>query len=159
MAKVSRYQKDGFYLISQLETGGLLVLPADTDNIVKGDAIHDDTTGYMTNATTAFANTFAGIANADCDNSSGSKGDKNVYIIPPLRHYQFIVPVEQDAVIAQTAVGTICDLENNDDIDISDTTGASQALGFYIDEIDASAEAVAVNTYGYAIGHFVGHHA
>lgn len=153
MPKVSFYPAAGFFLLSQLEANGLRWYPADTDDISKGDALFDDGSGYATNAITAMASTFLGIAAASIDNSSGSKGDLDVPVIPPLPQYQFIVPVEANALITQTAVGTIVDLESVNTIDISDTTIAS-GPGFFIDEIDASSDAIDVNTYGYAIGHF-----
>ena len=153
MPKSNVYRAAGFDLLSQIATGGLRIYGAAVVNIAKGDALHDDTTGYATNATTAFAATFLGIAAAAADNSAGSKGDINVYVIPPLGQYQFIVPVEEDALITQTAVGIIVDLQSVNTVDISDTTIAA-GPGFFIDEIDASTLAVAANTYGYAIGHF-----
>jgi len=39
-------------------------------------------------------------------------------------------------------------------LDISDVTGAANAKGLFIDEIDITDAAIAANTYGYAIGHF-----
>ena len=157
VGKTNVYKAAGFTLLNKLDESGLRQYLCDTDDIKKGDALHDDGTGYATNAITAFANTFMGIAARDVDNSGGSKGDKNVLVIPPLSGYQFIVPVEADAKIAQTNVGTIVDLESVNTVDISDVTGAANAKGLFIDEIDISAAAIAVNTYGYAIGHFVAH--
>jgi hypothetical protein len=121
--------------------------------IVTGDALHDNGSGYATNATTAFAATFLGIAAADCDNSAGAAGDLSVETYGIDNVTRYIVPVAANAVITQTVVGTICNLEANDDIDISDTTIAA-GPGFFIDEIDISAEAIDANMYGYAIGHF-----
>lgn len=155
--KTNVYKAAGFTLLSKLDEGGLKRYPCDADNIAKGDALHDDGTGYATNAITAFAATFLGIAVHAQDNSGGSKGDLYVLVIPPLEKYQFIVPVEADALITQTAVGTIVDLQSVNTVDISDLTGAANAKGLFIDEIDASTEAVAVNTFGYALGHFVAH--
>jgi len=152
-----RYQTNGFIPFGA--PPARRTMPAAAVNIVKGDALHDNTSGYATNATTAFAATFLGIAAADCDNSTGNAGDKDVEIYAFDEETQYSVPVADNAVITQTAVGTIVDLQNNDDIDINDTSIASGAPGFFIDHIDASAAAVAANTYGYAIGHFVSHHA
>lgn len=157
MPKTNVYKAAGFTLLNKLDEGGLRRYPCDTDNIAKGDALHDDGSGYATNATTAFANTFLGIAAHAQNNSAGSSGDLYVLVIPPLEKYQFIVPVEANALITQTAVGLIVDLESVNTVDISDNTGAGNAKGFFIDEIDVSTEAIAVTTYGYAIGHFVAH--
>lgn len=157
MGKTNVYKATGFTLLGNIDHSGLRKYLCDTDSIARGDALHDDGTGYATNAITAFANTFFGIAAHAQDNSGGSKGDLSVQVIPPLSQYQFIVPVEANALISQTAVGTIVDLKSVNTLDLSDTTGAANAKGFFIDEIDVSTTAVAINTYGYAIGHFVAH--
>jgi len=146
-----RYQANGFFPITNPPS--LRYWPAASVDIVKGDALHDDTTGYATNATTAFAATFLGIAAEDCANSGASKGDLDVAFYPVDHVTQYMVPVAASALATQSACGTIVDLEANDDVDLSDTTIAA-GPGFYIDEIDVSAEAVAANTYGYVIGHF-----
>jgi len=148
------YWATGFQLLSTLKADGLRTYLADIDSIAKGDMISNDGTGYGSNAVTAMSATASGIAIADCDNSGGSKGDLNVQVIPLSSSYRWIVPVEANALITQAAVGTIVDLESVNTIDISDTTIAA-GPGFFIDEIDVSVAAVAVNTYGYAIGHFV----
>ena len=152
MPKTSKYKATGFELLSCLETSGMRWQGAAAVAIAKGDALHDDGAGYATNADTAFANTFLGIAGEPVANSGGSQGDLDVPIIPPHQHYQFIVAVEADALITLTARGIIVDLESANTIDISDavTTG----IGFFIDEIDVTAAAIAANTFGYAIGHF-----
>ena len=157
MPKTNVYRTAGFTLLNKLDEGGLRQYQAAAVNIVKGEALHDNGAGFATNAVTAFANTLLGIASHDQDNSAGDAGDLNILVIPPLEKYHFIVPVEADALITQTAVGTIVDLESAGTVDISDTTGATQAKGIFIDEIDVSTLAVAANTFGYAIGHFVAH--
>jgi len=150
--KTNVYKAAGFSLLNKLDEGGLRSYLCDSDTILKGDALHDDGNGKATNATTAFASTFLGIA-AHAQDNSGDDG-LSVLVIPPLSKYQFIVPVEADAVITQTAVGLICDLESVNTLDISDVTGAANAKGLFIDEIDITDAAIAANTYGYAIGHF-----
>ncbi len=145
MSKTNRFFANGFIPLSEPPARRHMTAAAVT--IVKGDVLHDDGSGYATNATTSLDSaTFLGVAAADC----ASGGDCEFYPKDPKT--QYIVPVAANAEISQTAVGTNVDLENNDDIDISDavTTG----LGFRIDEIDISTEAIAANTYGYAIGHF-----
>jgi hypothetical protein len=142
-----RYQTNGFIPVTFPPARRTATAAAVT--IVKGDALHDDGSGYLTNATTAFAATFAGIAAADC-----ASGGECEYYPFDINGTQYSVPVAANAKISQTAVGTIVDLEANDDIDISDATIAA-GPGFYIDSIDISDAAVAANAYGYAIGHFV----
>ena len=145
--KLARYQANGFIPTGEVPARrkGL----AATVTIVKGDVLHDDGNGLITNATVSFDSaTFMGIAAAGCVGDSSS-----VYVeyYPFNPATQYSVPVAANAVLTQTAIGTNVDMEANDDIDISDvvTTG----LGFKITDIDISAEAIAANTYGYAIGH------
>lgn len=150
--KVSKYQASGFYLLNKIDENGLRAYNCAAVTIVKGDALHDDTNGVVTNGTTAFAATFVGIAA-----EAGTSGQTGLLVIPPLQKYQFIVPVEADALITTTDIGDIYDLESVNTIDLADSTGAANAPGFFVDEIDVSTAAVAANTYGYAIGHFVPH--
>jgi len=158
MAKSYVYKATGFSLISSLQPDGVMTYPAASVSIAKGDALHNDGTGYATNATTAFADTFLGIAANTVDNSGGSKGDLNVMIIPPLPSHKFIVPCSADATATQAYVGIIVDLAATcNTVDLTDSTGAANAMGLLVDEIDISADAIAANTYGYAIGHFVPH--
>ena len=144
-----RYQANGFYPIN--EPPARRYMFADSDTIVKGDVLHDDGNGKATNAVTSFDSALLlGVAAADCDNS-GDDGLEVQYYPNDLKT-QYRVPVASNAAITQTAIGLNVDMENNDDIDISDavTTGAC----FRIDAIDISTLAIAANTYGYAIGHF-----
>jgi len=153
MPKVSKYQASGFFLVNQLEAGGLKSREAAIVSIAKGDALHDDGNGLATNAVTTFTGLFMGIANSAVDNS----GDDNLIVqyIPPIHEYRFVVPVAADALVTVGAHGSIVDLEAVGTIDISDTGigGTSNQWGFVIDEIDVCATAVAVNAYGFAIGH------
>ena len=112
--------------------------------------LQDNGSGYMTNAGTAFAATHMGVAAIGVVGDSSSK---YVEYYPLDTKTQYSVPVAANAVITRDAIGSIVDLEANDDIDISDTV--SEGIGFMIDDIDISADAIAANTYGYAIGHFV----
>ena len=143
-----RYRANGFFPVS-FPPARRRILAA-TVTIVEGDALHDDGSGYATNATTAFATTFLGIA---AESTTGDSSSVYVEYYPRDLTTRYIVPVAANTTIAQTNIGTIVDLEANDDIDISDTTIAA-GPGFFIDAIDISEEAVAANTYGYAIGHF-----
>ena len=146
------YYKDGFTLDGCLQNSGLLP-PRECAivTILKGQALHDNGSGLATNATTALANTFLGIAAHDQDNSGDDSLE--VSIIPPLQDYRFWVKVELDALVAVDNIGETVDLAaTNDSIDVSDETVA--AWGFKIIEIDVSADAIAANTYGYAKGVF-----
>jgi len=146
-----RYQTNGFIPIN--EPPSRKTKKAAAVSIVKGDVLHNDGSGYATNATTDLDSAlFLGVAAADVDNSGGSDGDLDVEYYPFDPHTSYRVPVANNAVITQAAVGTNVDLENNDDIDISDTI--TTGMAFRIDDIDISSDATSANTYGYAIGHF-----
>ena len=152
MSKI-KYNTDGFQLLTELKAG-LLTLPvAASTKIEKGHAVHDNGSGYMVDSVTAFTSLFMGIAAATVDNSTGNAGDKNVLVIPPVSGHRFAVPVAADNLVAITDRGVVCDLEAAGTIDTSDESVAS-GPGFMVEEIDVSADAVAVNTYGYAIGRF-----
>ena len=146
-----RYLANGFIPINEPPARRRIV--AATVTIVKGDFLHKDSNGLATNATTSFDSALAlGVAAADCDNSGGSSTLEVEYYPWNQSQTQYRVPVAENTVIASTDKDLNVDLENNDDIDISDavTTG----LAFVIDDIDISTSAVAANTNGYAIGHF-----
>lgn len=148
-----KYRKTGFHLDGPIDAGGLIYKTAAAVTIAKGDVLHDDGSGYATNATTAFAATFLGVAAADC----AANGE--VAIIPPLPHYRFWVCNSVTGTqLAQTDVNEIVDLEEVNTIDCTDTTVVG--WGFQIDEIDISAEALAADGEaatdgGFAKGRFV----
>jgi hypothetical protein len=146
--KLQRYQTNGFIPVNEPPARRRNL--AATVTIVKGDMLQDNGSGYLTNAGTDFAATHMGVAAIGCVGNSSS-----VYVeyYPLDTKTQYSVPVEADAVITRNAIGSLVDLENNDDIDLSDTL--TEGIAFMIDDIDISAEAIAANTKGYAIGHFV----
>lgn len=145
--KLARYQTDGFIPINNVPARRSAL--AATVTIVKGDALQDDGNGYMTNAGTSFAATHMGVAAADV---VGDSSTKYVEYYPLDTKTQYSVPVSTNAVLTRTAIGTLCNLGNNDDLDIA--TNPTEGIAFRIDDIDISADAIAANTYGYAIGHF-----
>ncbi len=113
------------------------------------------TAGYLALGTSLQATTpvSAGVANyAHTAAEASSNGLFNVEVIPPLEIYDWLVPCEDDAIIVQTDVGTLRDLQSEDGIDNGDTVTAGR--GFYIDEIDVSSAALAAQANGFAIGHF-----
>lgn len=145
--KLARYQANGFIPVSEPPARRRNL--AATVTIVKGDAIEDNGSGYLTNAAILFTALFMGVAAIDV---VGDSSTKYVEYYPLDTKTQYSVPVAANAVITRDAIGSCVDLENNDDIDISDTN--SEGIVFRIDDIDISATAIAANTYGYAIGHF-----
>ena len=151
--KLTHYQASGFYLISKLQTGGLKKWGVHaTTTITKGQALAEDTAGYATDMGANLAATFIGIAAEACDNSTGAAGAKSVMVIPPFNHNQFAVPADT-ATLAQTDIGELVDT-GADGLHIDPSDAVTTGWAFIIDEIDISAEAVAANTRGYAVGHF-----
>ena len=151
--KLSVYQDSGFRLLNKIGEGGLRSYPAAIVNILKGTALVDDTAGYVTNTATDLTYIFHGIAAEPCNNSAGAVGDLSCLVIPPLPNYQFSVPVDGNAVITRALVGIAVDL-GADALHVAINDVVTENWGFFIDDFDASAEAVAAHTYGYAIGHF-----
>lgn len=145
----SRYSMLGFVPATSIAGIGLVYLDQANVSIEKGDAVHDDGSGYATNTGTAFAATFRGIAAAASDNSGGSDGDVKVAIIPADADVKYWVN-DTGQLLAQAQVGAIVDLQANDSIDSSDVTLVE--WGFIIDEIDISAAAIAANAFGFALG-------
>ncbi len=148
------YRTDGFMLLSEL-AGSVLHIPvAASTKIEKGHAVWDNGSGYAIDTTADMSSLFLGIAAAEADNSSGAAAAIDVVVIPPLPQHKFLVPV-YDRLLVITDRGTRCDLSAGGagKVDVDDTTIAS-GPGFMIEDIDVSADAIAVNTYGYAIGHF-----
>lgn len=153
MSKVNVYPA-GFMLLGEIAGDGLMTQGvAAAVTIARGDALEDNGAGYAQLGTDSLDTAFWGVAVADADNGSGAVDAIKVQIIPPLPQYKFIVPVESAALITQTAVGTIVDLNSEDGLDITDNSPT--AFGFQIEEIDVSTAAIAANTYGYAIGRFI----
>lgn len=141
------YQAAGFRLDSPLEAGDIVYKTAAAVTILKGEALHDDGAGLVTNAVTALAATFAGIAGADC-----ASGGSCMVIVPNSKN-SFWVPVATNTTLAAiTDVGEIVDLEAAGTVDLTDNTLV--AWGFVVDEIDVSAAAVAASSKGYVKGRF-----
>ena len=148
------HQVSGFYLLNSSCPGGLTKMKAAIVNIVKGQALHDDGAGYVTNTATDFANTFLGIAAENVDNSGGSLGSKEVLVKMPLPTDIWSCPVDGNALVTQTVVGTLLDLgADSSHIAIDDTL--TEGWVFQVTAIDASAEAQEGTTYGYVIGRLI----
>jgi len=151
MGKINRYMASGFVCIDEILSRDLATRGAAVVSISKGDVLHD-VDGYASNAVTAFTHELLGVATADCDNSAGSVGDLDIQYVRYEAGLRFAVAVEATALIVQADVGNVIDLQSVNTVDEADLV--TDAPGFRVEEIDVSAEAVAVNTYGYAIGRF-----
>ncbi len=152
--KMKRYHSRGFLLLSQLETSGMRYYPPEAAvRLYVGDSL------YMTSGTASLAAdgdwtiAFCGISGADLTAAEATAG-KKIGVIPPLLQYQFIVPVLNDTVlVATTHIGNAYGPHSVAyGLDVSDTD--ETVYRFFVDDIDISADAIAANTYGYAIGHF-----
>jgi len=149
MAKVSRYHATGFYPLGEPPARRKRI--AATVEIARGDILHDNTAGYATNATTTFDASCYGVAAAALDNSPAVSGAEVEYY-PLDTETQYIVAVG-DNLIATTDVSLVVNL--NSTCNTINGTAITEGIGFFIDEIDVSADAIIANTYGFAIGHFV----
>ena len=146
------YHATGFWPLCAVPCTGLFKYKAAAVDIARGDAVHI-AAGYATNGVTTFSHALVGIANAACSNLAGDAGDKDVEVIPYFMGYQFIVPVAENTVLVQAShVGNLYGLSAV--YDITNAGVVTDVPGFFIDQIDISAEAIVANTYGYAIGHF-----
>jgi hypothetical protein len=148
MAKFKKYHASGFYPLGEPPARRKML--AAVVDIAKGDALHDDTNGVATNATTALAATFLGIAAAPCDNSPTAS--LSVEYFPFDKNTQYVVPVA-DSLISTTNIGTLINLSAVGTV--AHATNPTEGIAFFVDDIDVSAAAIVGNTYGYAIGHFV----
>lgn len=146
---------DGFIPVGPV--ANVVSMPAAAVNIARGDLLMDDGNGYITNAsiTTLADHRNVYVAMEPCDNSSGSVGDLDVLCVTIADStVEYWVPVEANAEIGRTAVGTLADANSEDGITIaSDVTNVNNA--FLIEGYDASSAATSANTYGYAKGRFV----
>ena len=95
--------------------------------------------GIINQSSTAAQNTGNGVLTSE--------------VIPVLPQYDFMVPEEDNVLVASTDVGETVDLQSEDGIDNSDQV--TLGLGFFIDSIDISSAALAASAnLGFAIGHF-----
>lgn len=151
--KLTKYQAEGFYLISSLANDGLRKGQlAAAANINKGDVLIDNGAGYLADGGADLTAAFMGIAAESINNAAGAAGALSIMYIPGLPSNRFSVPADT-TVLAQTDVGELVDL-GADSSHINPADLVTTGVAFIIDEIDISAEALAADTQGYAIGHF-----
>ena len=140
-----RYQATGF-IPFESPPARVTRLAAIVD-VVKGDALHDDGSGLATNALTGFTIAFLGVAAAPCVNS----GDDDLSVEIDEKTL-YIVPEAATLLTRGDYVGTFVNLSAVGTIAVGTVVG--EGIGFFIEDIDISTEAIAANTYGYAIGRF-----
>ena len=150
--KLSRYQARGFQLISKMsETGIKRCGIAAATTITRGNAILDDGNGFVGDAGADIAATLKGIA-AETVVNAGAAGAADVAYYPLFANNQYSVPCDT-VLIAQTDIQELCDL-GGDSGHINPADAVATGIAFVIDDIDVSAEALAANAFGFAIGHF-----
>jgi len=152
MAYVNVYPS-GFALIGQMAVHGCYDMSQGATDVDRGDVLYE-VDGYADSGSSAFSNATLGVAAHDYDNSGGSDGDHTMKIIPFLSHLIWVAPIGNAALITRDAIGHVVDLHNDRTLDLADE--AVEGYGFKIHSMDVSTEAVAANTYGYAIGHVIG---
>ena len=152
--KKGRYV-DGFQALTQPPVPGVSLPVGSGVAISRGDCVVV-TSGYLALAT-SLADNVQDIYIAQSENTAteaSSDGAVSCLCIPIMGGTQFQVPVTADAVLAQTNVGVAYNLDGSED-GITIASAMTKDTGFLIERIDISDEAVAAQTYGYAIGRFV----
>ncbi len=146
---------NGFQLLSELDDSGLRYYPTKIATLITQYGATIFTGGYLDIATTIQGVVTPGILVTPGITVAASvaNGTLTGAVIPIVNsEFRWMVPVEQNAKITQAAVGTLCDLQSANTIDISDAV--TLGYGFMIEAIDVSAAAIAANAFGFAIGHF-----
>ena len=150
--KLERYF-DRFHLVGKLSDAGLLYYPVAIASAIRVGYAVGLTSGYAAEITTTQAVQFCGIAaTAVTAAEAVANGTMDIGVIPPYMFHRFAVPVEATDLITLAQVGDIYDLQSANTLDENDAI--TLGFGFRVTAIDVSTEAVAVNTYGFAIGHF-----
>lgn len=151
--KLERYFSR-FHLLSDLDPSGLRYYPVANASAIRVGYMVGNSSGYAAEITTTQETAIPfGIAmTANTAAEASSDGAVTVGVIPLLEKYRWSVPVAATDLITLAQVGLIYDLEAANNIDEGDAI--TYGYGFRVDAIDVSAEAIAVSTYGFAIGHF-----
>ena len=148
---------DGFQPLTDISKVDPVSLPVGSGvAISKGDCLVV-TSGYLALATT-LTDLVQDIYIALGENTAAqasSNGKVSCLCIPAVNsNIRFMVPVTADAVLDAADVGVSYNLDGSED-GITIASAQTTDVGFLVERIDISTEAVAVNTYGYAIGRFV----
>jgi hypothetical protein len=151
--KLERYF-NRFHLISALDPSGLIYFPVANASAIRIGYMVGNSSGYAAEITSTqeTAIPFGIAATANSAAEAAGAGAVSVGVIPLLPQYRFAVPVGATDLITQAQVGLIYDLQAANNIDEGDAI--TFGYGFRVDAIDVSAEAIAANTFGFAIGHF-----
>jgi len=145
---------DGFQCLSEVKPDAMRTYPVAIGIAIAKGNLTIVTVGYIQLATTLATHTLAGVSQTTNTAAEAvANGTVNASVILALPHLRFRCPVVATDLITVDQVGLSYDLSDENGID--EAAAADDYYGFVVDEVDVSSEAVAVNTFGYAIGRFV----
>ena len=144
------YLASGFRLDGSIAEGDVQWLNQTVSTSIAQGATVLFASGYVSQNTTTFAVTFAGIALIQ---QTITTPTASIPIITPNRNKYFWAPVS-NALVTQAAVGTICDLGGSGQ-QVNLAANSPTAFGFQVTDFDVSTMAVAANQYGYVRGRFI----
>jgi len=148
---------DGFQLLTEYQGNGIMIPVGSAVAIARGDVI-TISSGYAALATTLAVATgiFYVAMSENTAAEAVTNGTVSCLAVPILSTGdRYMVPVKANTVLVQaTHVGYHCNLDGSED-GITNAATVTVDNGFRIEEIDISAAALAIETYGYAIGRFV----
>jgi hypothetical protein len=155
--KLERYFNKFRLISAQDPIAGVKYYPVAIGSLIRaGYMVGQNGSGYWAEITTLQGVISCGIAvTANTAAEAVANGTVNVGVIPinsGSASLQFAVPVAATDLITLAQVGLLYDLQAANNIDENDAI--TYGLGFRVDAIDVSAEAIVANTFGFAIGHF-----
>lgn len=150
---------DGFQMLTDIAKVDPVLLPVGSGVAISRGDVVTISSGYLALSTSLAVASVADIYVALDTNTAAeasSSGAVSCLCVPIMNNnVRYQVPVTADAVLVQaTHVGNAYNLDGSED-GITVAAAVIADFGFLIEEIDISAEAIAANTYGYAIGRFV----
>lgn len=153
----NRYM-DGFQCLSSVDNDMVSNLPVSIAVAISKGDILTLTSGYLVLATT-FGTGGAPdlyVALGQCTAAEAvASGTISIPVIHLYNPYRWMAPVAANTVLIQaTHVGAVYDLDGSEDA-LTVAAALTKDIGFLVEEIDISTAALAVNTYGYAIGRFM----
>ena len=145
---------DGFQCLSEVKPDAVRKYPVAIGIAVDKGDLTIVTIGYIQLATTLATHTIAGVSQTTNTAAEAvADGTVNASVILLLPHLRWRCPVVATDLITVDQVGLSYNLSSAKGID--EAAATDDYYGFVVDEVDVSSEAVAVNTFGYAIGRFV----
>lgn len=145
---------DGFQCLSEVKPDAMRTYPVAIGIAIDKGELLILTVGYLQLATALTTHTIAGVSvTTNTAAAAVANGTVDAQVILALPHLKWRCPVVATDLITVAQVGLSYDLSSAKGID--EATAATAYYGFVVDEVDVSTDAVAINTFGYAIGRFV----